>query len=158
MDTDPRTLMDLLPQQERSTVANLFYRAVRAGVTDPSHVVEDVYGQLRERQWEMRRQTRDGLSWAIQRSVVQERWMQVLREHREDAVAFARYVIAREQLPRGEREAEKAVRAVQYQQAAMAEQPPTAKQLAYLRSLGWPDGASSKAEASALIDRLRGGG
>jgi hypothetical protein len=40
----------------------------------------------------------------------------------------------------------------------MAEQPPTAKQLAYLRSLGWPDGASSKAEASALIDRLPGGG
>lgn len=155
---DPRALMDLLPQKERGTLAQRFYDAVRRGIGEPEAVVTDVHAQLRERlaaavRW--RHQYPHESSFAAVRQC--DTWITLLREHPAETRAFAEYVLAREQLPRAEREAEKRGRAVVYQQQAMAAQPPTVKQLAYLRALGWQDGAASKAEASALIDRLRNG-
>jgi hypothetical protein len=51
----------------------------------------------------------------------------------------------------------KSLRGARYREEWMATQPPTERQLAYLRRLGWTGPVVSKAEASQLIDeRLKG--
>jgi hypothetical protein len=155
---DPRTLMDRFPQPERSTVANLFYTAVRAGLRDPVVVHSRVLHTLRhdieyQEQW-IHSDGSLNPAWARERIQQRQRWEALLYDYDDDAIAFAQYVIEREQKPRAEREAEKAAHTEEYRRAYMAQQPPTEKQVAYLRRLGHHGPVGSKAEASALIDRL----
>lgn len=155
--TDPRDLMDLFPQRERGTIAQRFYDAVRGGVRDADAVVAWVHAWLRTDIARCRESSSsDWPGWAERRAEQAERdeiWAEKLLMHPAETRAFAQYVIEREQLPRAVREAEKQARSVEYARAYMAQQPPTDKQLAYLRKLGHRGEVGSKAEASELIDR-----
>lgn len=75
----------------------------------------------------------------------------------EGAVEFAEFIIEREALPWEEKqrlkEASRLEKGGEYAKLHMATQPPTDKQLSYLRFLGCSEIPESKLEASELIDR-----
>ena len=73
------------------------------------------------------------------------------------ARAYARWILGWESLSIAEKDKVKAEQGAEHRQRWMAEQPATERQIQYLRALGWTAEVSSKAEASELIDRLRGG-
>ena len=78
-----------------------------------------------------------------------------LREARDEAVKFARYVIWRENLSPEEHARLKAIQAEEGRRAWMETQPPTEKQINYLRLLGYEGEVESRGHASQLIDELR---
>jgi uncharacterized protein (DUF2336 family) len=73
---------------------------------------------------------------------------------RPDAEHFAQFIIRREQLPADVRSRLKAKQAAQFREEYMAKQPPTEKQLAYLRRLGCSRAPADRLEAAQLIDEL----
>jgi hypothetical protein len=134
------------PSNRRSTLANLFYSAVRRGLTEPPAIVEQVTAEIHRRlQWATAFETRQ---W----------WCQVLNTLSDDprgAQTYAAEVLATEHLPRAERERQKQERAKTYIQQAMQGKPVTDKQLWLLRSLGHRGPLpSDRADASMLIDTL----
>lgn len=71
-----------------------------------------------------------------------------------DAQAFAEHIIWRESLPDDERRRLKQEAKAEGAKVWMREQPPTEKQLSYLKSLGCEKTPESKLEASELISEL----
>jgi hypothetical protein len=134
------------PAPRRSTLANLFYAAVRCGLTAPSDIVEQVTREMHQR-----------LQWATDFKKRQW-WSQVLNTISDDlrgAQTYAAEVLATEQLPRAERARQKQERAKTFIQQAMQGKPATKKQLSLLRCLGHLGPLpSDRADASMLIDTL----
>ena len=148
IEPDPASVSWLAqwPTKRRSTLANLFYGAVRGGLTEPPAIIEQVTAEIHRRlQWATNFETRQ---W----------WSQVLNTLSDDprgARAYAAEVLATEQLPRAERERQKQQRARQFIEQAMQGKPATDKQRWVLRNLGHRGPLpSDRAEASALIDTL----
>jgi len=138
--------LEHFPQARRSAVVNLFHYSVRAGASHPDAVLLAVTHEVRRR-----------LAWC--RDPAQhapfEQVRAALQSAHAEALAYAESVLAWESLPADERERRKAARAREYQREHMRRQPPTDKQLGYIRSLGYsgPHPADRLA-ASELIDQL----
>lgn len=145
-----REFLDRFPQRNRSWVANLFLGAVRDGITDPYDVLAVVADRVQE---DMRRSARWPSEWSTERIARGRRLLDALRTA--DARPYAVWCVEYDRLPRAARDALRAAEGHLHRTAWMAEQPPTERQMAYLRRLGYggPDPAS-KLDASDLIDRL----
>jgi len=128
---------------------------VRRGETEPHRVVSAVRHDLLA----TRQKSRHGASISALSAVRWKRWGNhdgIARNERivspfdtyfDEAVDSARWAIQWDRLSDPEKQRVKAER-------WMAEQPPTEKQVKYLRSLGYDGEVESKLHASELIDRL----
>lgn len=149
-DEARETFLAHFPTSRRSTVANWFLDPVRRLHTnDPKCIVESVLDMLYRR-------LENDAPWATETYLADaSAAIEIIQAHRDQALAFARYYIAYEAIPRAEREQRKAQRQQEYQAAWMDAQPPTAKQLSYLRNLGHVGSPpTSKLEASQAINQL----
>jgi hypothetical protein len=143
---DQPSWLDQWPASKRSTIANDFYTIVRQGQHDPATIVAHVHATLLRRL--------HGPATHEQRQFAR----QVLRSLEDDpeaAAAYAASVYAREHLPPDEKARLKQAQAMYYMVQAMMGWPATAKQHAYLRSLGYAgELPEDRAQALALIGTL----
>ncbi len=145
MYDDPRrSFLAHVPEGLRSQITNVLLARVRAGMHSPEAVVDDALRRLRERIG----------GWGREDPQVRE-MLGLLIRHRADALDFASWCLAWEQLPAAEKERQKAARGEEHRRAWLDQQPATAKQCDYLRSLGYAGEIRSKAHASELIDQLK---
>ncbi len=157
-----RDFLELLPQPQRSTVANVFLNQVRrnphliAATAVPSVRPNAVLILVREELQGRCRRARAG-GWYDELAKV-GKWLALLDRHQGQALAYAQWCLDYEALPREERERQKRQKAEQYRTASMDCQPPTEKQVSYLRRLGYTGRLDSKAHASSLIDVFTRGG
>jgi hypothetical protein len=142
----PPAWLDQWPAASRSTLAQLFYVVIRRGTRDVPDVVAQVAEELERR-----------LRWATD-SAKRELFcavLQALRDDPEDAETYAGELMAFERLPSAEKARLKAARAKAFVIEAMRGKAPSARQVAFLRSLGYTGAPPrERAEASAMIDRL----
>lgn len=145
------------PQNRRSTVANRFLDAVRAGHNRPEGIViavrfkvaQDI-GHTREtlERWP------DG-DWAEDNRQRLDFFRQLMASlPSPDALAYAQYCLDYEALPQSEKDRMKTRQRDTHIQAHMAGLEPTEAQLGLLRKLGWAGQPTvdSRAEASSLIE------
>jgi hypothetical protein len=144
--TTPANWLSQFPERRRSLLANIFYGTVHVGFSEPLAIVSHVMRECHKRR-----------QWAADQTE-REHWthvLQVLRDHPAAAQGYAQTVIANEQMPRAQREQQKAEAKKGYMLEGMKGKPASPKQHALLRSLGYegvlPD---DRAEASTLIDRI----
>lgn len=132
------------PRAGQGTITNWFCYAVRDGAKTPSEVLSTVAYTV---------QRRIGVN---QNYSLSDADLLTLLEHLTDPEAdeFAAFIIERESLPADERERLKAESGKTYQQAYMANEPPTEKQVSYLKYLKCATVPTSKLEASQLIDEI----
>lgn len=149
---DPRgTFLALFPVPRRSQLTNVFLQAIwHGGHRKPTAVLDYVRREADQRLAD---------AHAHQNLDEYEKWQSVLYAlDTPEALLFAAWAIHHACLPEAERRREKASRKAGYLVAWMAGQPPSERQIAYLRALGHQgDPPSTKLEASALIERLKGG-
>ncbi len=126
------SFLDNFPVERRSTVSNAFLTAVRDGLKDPSHVVARVVLDTEGTR-------NDDISQMIDR-------------HPNQAQEYAMNRVAYESLPWEERQKIKAYISNRAKQQWMESNPPSAKQVSYLRKLGYTGEINSMQEASRLID------
>jgi hypothetical protein len=134
------------PPERRSTIANWFFHAVRAGHTDPGAIVAAIADELRRRlQWTANPDQRQWLREVVHR----------LAADRTAAEAYARTVLEREQLPPAAKAQRKHEQARAFMLEHMRDKPVTDRQAALLRAKGyagpWPQ---DRAQASQVIDQL----
>jgi hypothetical protein len=143
---DPRAWLEHFAPRRRSTIANWFHYAVRAGAHLPAIVVAEVQATIARR-----------LQWADHAESAQfNTVLEALHTDRAGALAYAQHVIAYEALPYAQRQHVKAERAIAFLNEVMRGREPTPAQLAYLGSLGYQgESPTDRAEASTLIDALR---
>lgn len=134
--------LNQFPQNTRSTIMNLFCYAVRDGCETDMEVLQRVEYQA------LRRRGRNNSSYLT------DEWIGRLVEAllQEEAGDLANHILWRERLPQADRERLKAEAGKSHIAAYMSQQPPTEKQLKYLRSLGCKETPKSKQEASEWID------
>lgn len=133
------------PARNRSLITNQFCEAIRTfNITDVDKLLHCVEIDA------MKRLTDN------QQQEAEQRLLEKLSTA--EAREFAEHVLKRENLPYEERNRLKAESSRDYQRAYMAAQPATAKQLAYLKSLGCQTLPKDKLEASELIERHLTGG
>jgi hypothetical protein len=148
---DPTAKDDYLaqfPERQRGPVGNLFLRPIRNGITDPAAIVEAVRRDLLSRL----QQSRDEPEGRKKVLAV----LQTLDQP--EARATAAWYVSYEKLPPAAKATLKAQRAEAGIRAWMETQPPTERQLNYLRRLGYDGPVENRARASELIDRLVKGG
>ena len=143
-DDPRRQLLAHYPEHQRSAIANLFLFAVRRGAGDPEAVLAAVLAELRGRLG----------TWGREDQAVRAQ-LATLMQHRADALDFAGWTIDWESLPREERERQKGERGDRHRRQWTDNQPPTEKQVGYLRSLGYTGEVRSKTHASQLIGELK---
>jgi len=81
--------------------------------------------------------------------------LDIIVGHEVAALGFAAWALAWEALPEDERDTIKQAHRQEHKSAWMAENPPSERQLGYLRSLGYAGmPPATMAEASEAIDRL----
>lgn len=142
-----RALLEHFPQPRRSAIANLFLNEVRRGAGEtPEQVRVAVMMELTDR---LRRAA--NYQWADEYTRVAE-FIRILHAHEPAARQYAQWALDWESLPPEERERQKGERSAQHLSAAMDRQPPTEKQVGYLRKMGYDGPIDSKAHAAALID------
>lgn len=130
------------PKAGQGTITNWFCYAVRDGAKTPREVLSQV-------EYTVQRKMPVSDDYSLSNDD-----LATLLEHLTDPEAedFAAFIIEREALPVDVREKLKAASGATYQQAYMAGQPPTEKQINYLKKLGCKETPTSKAHASQLID------
>ena len=143
-DDRRRLFLACVPEGLRSQITNVLLARVRAGAHSPEAVVDDALRRLRERIG----------GWGKEDPQVRE-MLGLLIRHRADALLFASWCLAWEQLPAAEKERQKAARGDEHRRVWLDQQPATAKQCDYLRALGYEGEVKSKRHASELIDRLK---
>ncbi len=151
-----RDFLELLPQPQRGTVANVFLNQVRANphliaaTAVPSARASTVFILVHEALRGRCRRARAGGQYDELAKVGE--WLALLDRHPDEALAYAQWCLDYEALPREERERRKRDRGEQYRTAHMDRQAPTDKQVEYLRRMGYDGPIDSKAFASSLID------
>jgi hypothetical protein len=142
-----RPWLEHFAPERRSGVANLFHQVHRAGAATPPLILHDVRQGVRRRL--------QSQYCSPDRAAHLALVLEALDCAHDAALAYAEEVIAWNRLPQPERDTIKAERRREYQQTHMRAQPPTSKQISFLRALGdlGPDPAN-RAAASALIDAL----
>ena len=140
-----RAWLEHIPAHWRSTVANWFHFAVRAGAQSPEAVLQAVR-QVCERRLRWRDETDAPLV------------LDALDSDPGGARVYAASVLRYERLPLDARCRVKAERSIHFLKTAMIGKPATGPQLAYLQALGYAgELPSDRAQVSALIDALRQG-
>ncbi len=145
-----KKFLDYFGRYERSEIKGRFLRAVREGASTCAEVVESVT-EVCSCQQESAKRRRNGSD-----SEKLERLAEALIAHPDDALALAENALWSESLPPDERRRQKEERSVPYRLAYMAGEPPTDKQIAYLRSLGYVGKVASKLDAKHLIQEITG--
>lgn len=129
----------------------LFLRSVRAGERTPDGVAREALNDLRAH-------LRESLASRVNTDTLAlQRLISVVLAHPSEALLLAGEALAWESLPGHERTAIKDARADHYRREWMEAQPPSEKQLAFLKVLGYLGPVQSKQHAGELIDQLRGG-
>ena len=152
-----RRFLDHFPQEQRSTVANMFLGVVRSdsakGETHTATLVRD--DARAEGAYRLQTAFRYGDTQAI------AKWqgiLSVLARWPDEAWAYAQWCLDYEAMPYEERQRLKAEHMQEAREMAMAAKPVTEKQAAFIRSLGGdPATVTTAREASQLIDRLKSG-
>jgi hypothetical protein len=143
---EPVNWLQQWPANRRSTLANLFYAAIRKGSIAPPAIIEALVADINQK-----------LRWTADFDKRQF-WCQVLNILADDphaAQAYAGEVLAVEQLPPEEKAIRKAERSKAFALQAMTGQEATQKQHWMLRSLGFTEALpADRAAASEMIDRL----
>jgi hypothetical protein len=143
-----RPFLNRLPPDYSGALANFYHEVVRDGLTEPRDIVAAVICMVGKRL------ARPNL--AEKRVGAYNGLLSALGEEPTAAQAYARDVVAWNQLPPEERQRRKEGQAETFRHQRMAELPPTSKQLDFLRTLGDegpPPG--NRAEASARIETLK---
>ncbi|RIH88845.1 hypothetical protein [Calidithermus roseus] len=130
--------LSYFPPEYRSTAANCLLTAVRQGCADPNQVVGYALETARRR-----------MRWGSEafHTLV---WLAEFDP--EALLAGARWALWWESLPFAERQRIKRERSEEAVTRWMETQPPTEKQLSYLRVLGYTDEVANRLEASRLVD------
>ena len=144
-----REFLELFPQNQRSLTANMFCSAVRLGARTVDAVLAAVRADVESR---LRSARRYGDGARIRQFSA---FRDYLDTESASARAYARWTLGWESLSIAQKDEIKTQRGAEHRQRWMQSQPPTDRQIAYLRALGWTADVSSKAKASELIDRLR---
>ncbi len=157
-----RDFLELLPQPQRGTVANVFLNQIRANphliaaTAVPSARVDTLLILVHEELQGRCRRARAG-GWYDELAKVRE-WIALINRHPAEALAYAQWCLDYEALPREERERQKRQRGDQYRLNYMDRQPPTERQIEFLRRRGYTGRIDSKQHASSLVDiYVRGG-
>jgi len=141
IDTAKRRFLARFEPRQRGHIANIFLDPVRRGETEPHRVVSAVRHDLLAQAVRWKR-------WGNHDGIARnERIVSPFDTYFDEAVDSARWAIQWDRLSDPEKQRVKAER-------WMAEQPPTEKQVKYLRSLGYDGEVESKRKACELIDRL----
>lgn len=148
---DPRRddLLERVVITRRSTLVNDGLAITRAGEDRPAEVV----AALLER---VERRIADAERYGDKLAAYE--WtnaLDALTRPRQQALAFGAWLIDWAAASAEERARVKAGRGEQHRRAYFEQQPPTPKQLEYLRGLGHTGEVRSKAHASELIDHLK---
>ena len=148
-----KAFLDRFDQPVKSTISNLFLRPVRAGAAHfPRAVLAEVLRELHGRR------ARAAAGGWRETLTLTDTILATITAHEQEAIAFGAWALEWEALPREERERQKRQKGEQYRTAHMGCQPPTEKQVGYLRRLGYAGPIDSKAHASSLVDiYVRGG-
>ena len=145
-----RAFLERFPDHLRSTIANTFLCAIRAGATTEADVVYRV-----ERVYLCRldagERVRDGLARRRAQAV-----LDALTADPDQAAAFAAWCLEWESLPAEERAKRKRCRSEEHRRQWLDQQPPTPKQVNYCRLLGYQGAIESKRHASEIIEQLKG--
>jgi hypothetical protein len=142
-----RPLFEHLPDRQHGPAFNLFLRPVREGLTtDPAEIVNHVVARLRQDL--QRRGWGDMASYLMDRRKV----LLAILAHPTEALALAQEAVAYHQLPPHVVAERKAARDAEGRRRYMASQPPTDKQVWYLRKLGVDTIPENRLHASELID------
>ena len=148
--TDPsREILDHLPQKERSLFTNIALDQVRGGIAATGAIVAGMAAEYRRR---AAAAVRYGNPFALEAA---RRGVAVIHDHPDAVLAFAAWAILWDELPPEERVKRKATQAKAHVVAWTRSQPPTVKQITYVRALGWTGEIESRAHASLLIDALK---
>lgn len=143
-----KKFLDHFENRRRSWVTNLVCFAVREGAQTPETAIAAVIKKITDR-------SHSPYCTLDETHKISE-ILNAIENYPQEALLFALFVIAREALPAGVQDRDKAAAARHYQDEYMGKQAPTAKQLRYLHSLGYKGTSpSNRLEASRLIDALR---
>jgi hypothetical protein len=145
---DPRrtTFLDLVPESLRSQTSNVVLARIRAGAATPTATYYDAIEKLRDRLG----------GWGAEDPNVRA-ILGLLVRHRAEAIGYCGWALDWEQLSPAQKDRLRASRGEEYRKAYQEGEPPTEKQRAYLRRLGYQGEPRSKRHASELIDQqLRG--
>lgn len=145
-DYPETALLDMIPQNFRGTIGDLFYKAYRAGIFDTDEIIASVLGKVER--WKQKATT-------PARSCEYAQIIEAVSLNFEATREFVAKVKAREVLPAEQRTAQKREAAAEYVAAAMRGKEVTSSQLACLNRNGYK-GPFPKdwAEASRLISDL----
>lgn len=123
--------LDEFPREKKSTVANKFLFTVRSGIKDPRIVVDATRRRLSPQF--------DG--WLIDK----------MDFNPSGALSFAAWAVAYEAQPYEERQVQKETKAEQYREEFMKTKPPSERQLAYLKALGYTGSPPETMEDASLF-------
>ena len=157
-----RRFLDYFPQNEKSTIANLYLAQVRSGqATTPEAVHRLALAALRER-WgraiEYSRQpwgNRDAEQERAERLAEQ---LGILTRQAAAGVAYGAWALEWEALSPAERERRKNSNSAQHIRNHVDREPATEAQINHLRKLGYSGPIETKGHASSLIDVIHRGG
>ena len=135
--------------RRRSHVTNLFLNfGPRSNQCEPFAIVQSVLDVLDESIMQ---------NYSPNRSATARDVKAILEAHPDDAVCFAEWAVRYHLLPDHERAAVKQATQQEHVNRWMANNPPSDKQLSYIRSLGYKGDVVSKLEASRIIEGLTAG-
>ena len=142
--------LNLIGITRRSAVTNIVLHQARQGIEDPAAVVAGVVSTL---------EARIAAPWASDLSRGRDSLtLSIVEQHPIEATGFARWAISYAELSPEEVQQHKREAREQHVSAWLSNQPPTERQVAFLRGLGHTDDVTSKLQASQLIAQLRQGG
>jgi hypothetical protein len=147
-----RAFLESLGPHEATLAGMAFGEGPQLGITDVEMVVGVAEHKLL--MWEDRTDRhRDA-----RRAEAARRVLDALAAHPEQARAYARYHLWVRTLTAAERRALRDEQAARHRAGWLAQQPPSEKQIAHCRSLGWTGAIESKARASEIIDTYKRAG
>jgi len=145
-----RQFLDRIGITRRSPVTNIFLCQARQGIEDPLAIVQGVLETLRSR---IATPSASDLSRGRDSLL-----LGIVEQHPDEATGFARWAISYAELSPEAVKHHKREEREQHIDAWLSNQPPTERQVAFLRGLGHTDDVTSKLQASQLIAQLRQGG
>jgi hypothetical protein len=143
-DDDRRsTWLATLPECLRSRASNLVLARVRAGEDTREAAYDATVAKLR----------RDLGGWGTEDADARTILAALIR-HREMALDYCAWCLQWERLSPAQKDEQRAARVREYRHTYQEGEPPTEKQRAFLRRLGYQGVPRSKRHASQLIDEL----
>jgi hypothetical protein len=140
----PGPYLDQFPNQNRAMITNDFCHAVRGGAADVEKILVCVAVKTKARldsMWDHCDREKEKMLAQLLDSLTTE-----------EAHRFAEHILRRERMPYEERSRMKHERGEKFRDEYMQTLQPTAKQLAFLRSLGVRSHPETRLQASQMID------